>query len=259
MKTTDADNAVQSYREEVLAFAARYYQTEPEFLWRTAPDYAVLRHSDNKKWYGIIMDVPRKRLGLAGDGTVDILDIKCDPILSGSLRMNEGFLPGYHMNHESWITVLLDGTVEKEQIFSLLEMSFERTASRQKKKEIGRHIKKDWIVPANPKYFDLEKAFSENECILWKQSSHVSVGDMVYFYVAAPVSAICYRCQAVEVDIPYLYDDGKVHMNRAMRVKRLKQYAPTLYTLDRLKEYGILAVRGPRRVPDRLRHEIENS
>lgn len=126
------------------------------------------------------------------------------------------------------------------------------------KKEIGRRGQKNWIVPANPKYYDLEKAFSESESILWKQSSRMSVGDTVYLYVAAPVSAICYKCQAIEVDIPYDYDDGKIRMRHVMRLKLLERYAPTLFPFDKLKIYGIFAVRGPRSMPDSLLYVIEN-
>lgn len=134
--------AAKSFRNNILNFAAEQYKTEPEYPWITAPGYAVLRHADNRKWYALIMNVPRERLGLSGAGMIDILDMKCDPILSGSLRLCNGFLPAYHMNHESWLTVLLDGTVEIEQIFSLLEISFEMTASRHTKKKALPHISK---------------------------------------------------------------------------------------------------------------------
>ena len=38
------------------------YKAEPEYLWRRYPDYAVFRHEDNQKWFGIIMDIPRSKL-----------------------------------------------------------------------------------------------------------------------------------------------------------------------------------------------------
>ena len=49
-------------REDILRYARDKYKTEPEYLWRRFPRYAVLRHDDNRKWYGLIMDVPRKNL-----------------------------------------------------------------------------------------------------------------------------------------------------------------------------------------------------
>ncbi|MCH5213316.1 MAG: MmcQ/YjbR family DNA-binding protein [Oscillospiraceae bacterium] len=123
-----------SYRQSVLQFAADKYKTEPEYLWASAPGYAVLRHSDNKKWYAIIMNVPKEKLGLSGKEYIDILDIKIDPVLAGSLQMKKGFMPAYHMHKGNWITVLLDGSVDKEMIYFLLEMSFDLTASKKAQK-----------------------------------------------------------------------------------------------------------------------------
>lgn len=257
MKTTSRKNTSQSYRNEILKFAMKQYGTEPDYPWIGLPNYAVLRHSDNRKWYAIIMDVPRNKLGLSGQTIIDILDIKCDPILGGSLRSDKGILPAYHMHRGNWLTVLLDGSVDLDKIFWLLEMSFDMTASRQKKSLTDTLSNREWIVPANPKYYDLEKAFSGHEMIQWKQSNHILVGDMVYLYVAAPVSAILYKCKAVEVDIPYNYDDGKVHMSRVMKLQLLKKYNKESIGLNKLKEHGIFAVRGPRSMPSSLSNEIE--
>lgn len=190
-----------SYRSEIIAYAEKQYGTTPEYLWQSIPGYAVLRHRDSRKWYGLIMDIPAEKLGIQGKGTVDILEIKCDPILSGSLLNGKGILSAYHMKQGGWISVLLDGSVEKTSIFSLLDMSYELTSKRKKNSRFSQGHQ-EWIVPANPKYYDLQKAFSENEEIIWKQSSNIAVGDVVCLYVAAPVSAVLYRCEATEVNIP---------------------------------------------------------
>lgn len=54
------------------------------------------------------MEVGRDKLGLPGDGEVDILNVKSDPMLIGSYRTQKGFFPAYHMNKENWISILLD-------------------------------------------------------------------------------------------------------------------------------------------------------
>ncbi|MCD8239762.1 MAG: MmcQ/YjbR family DNA-binding protein [Clostridiales bacterium] len=120
-------------RQILFEYAKNKYGTEPEFLWRRYPSYAVLRHSDNKKWYGVVMDVERNKLGLEGGGKVDILDIKCEGLMTDILRTRDGFLTGYHMNKKYWISVLLDGTVSESEVFSLLDMSFELTSVKKKK------------------------------------------------------------------------------------------------------------------------------
>ncbi len=121
-------------REQVLALALEKYGTAPEYLWARTPTYAVLRHP-NKKWYAAVLDVSKRKLGLDSDEVVDILDIQCDPALSGSLRSQPGIFPGYHMNKEKWITVLLDGTVDMAQIEILLDMSYDIAGKKRKKKK----------------------------------------------------------------------------------------------------------------------------
>ena len=78
----------------------------------------------------------RDRLGLPGSGTVDILNVKCDPALGGFLRTREGFHPAYHMNKEKWLTIRLDGSVPEEEIKNLIDLSYDLTAERKEKQKI---------------------------------------------------------------------------------------------------------------------------
>lgn len=112
-------------KEEIFKYVKKLYGTEPEYLWERYPSYAVLRHGRNKKWYAVIMNVAKNKLGLDGSDTVDIIDVKCDPEMVSSLIQSKGFLPGYHMNKGSWITILLDGTVSEAKILDFLDMSYD--------------------------------------------------------------------------------------------------------------------------------------
>lgn len=247
-------------KEQILAYAKKTYHSVPDAPFRTAPSYLVLRHDDTRKWYALFMDVPREKLGLTGGGHVDILNLKCSPILTGSLRMDKGFLPAYHMHRESWITILLDGTVAARDIFPLLDMSY--TLTQEKGRRSGPLFRTtNWLVPANPKYYDLEAAINENaeHSFLWKQSSNIAVGDIVYLYVTAPVSAISYKCRALEVNIPYKYADDHVSMSRVMRLQLLRSYGEKRVGLALMKAHGVYAVRGPRSMPDSLIEELERA
>lgn len=75
----------------------------------------------------LVVEVNAKELGLQEDKTVDVLNILCDPMMIGSLRMKEGFFPAYHMNKANWISILLDGTVSAGEIKPLLELSYQLT------------------------------------------------------------------------------------------------------------------------------------
>ena len=98
------------------------------------PEFAVYRHAGNRKWFALVMSVPRAKLGLDGAGSLDIVNVKCDPLLSGSLRENGGIFPAYHMNKEQWLSAALDNSVDDEVLKMLVQMSFDATAPKPKSK-----------------------------------------------------------------------------------------------------------------------------
>ena len=243
-------------RETIFAYIKKKYKVSPEYPWARYDGNAVFRHSDNKKWFALVMGVEKDKLGLSGAEYVDVINLKIDDMMFRDILVQqEGIIPGYHMNKEHWITVLLDGTVEEAKVYDLIDASFLATASKKKKAKI--RPPKEWIIPANPKFYDVEDAFDNAEIIDWKQSSSVKVGDTVFMYIAAPVSAILYKCKVVEVDIPYDYQDKNLTITTLMKIKLLRRYNRQKFTFDRLKEdYGIYAVRGPRGVPNSLSREL---
>lgn len=112
-------------KDEIIKFITVKYNSGPEYLWKKYPNFCVFRHADNQKWFGIIMTVPRKILKLAGTGDIDIINVKMDNV-EFFLGVN-GILPAYHMNKNNWVSVLLDGTVSKQNVKKLIEMSFNLT------------------------------------------------------------------------------------------------------------------------------------
>ncbi len=268
------------------------YKAEPEFLWKRFPDYAVFRHQDNRKWFAIIMDVPAEKLGLpasygsgpavtetygggkageeSGSGDsfiaelglsgmirnvssrIDVLNIKLDDLfLRDILLQKEGILPGYHLSRGNWISILLDGTVALPEILDLIDISFRTTASKKQRDKV--RPPKDWLIPANPKYYDVIEAFRHEKEIRWKQGAGIRTGDTVFMYVAAPVSAILYRCKVTQTDIPYRGRNKDVNIKTLMMIRLEKCYDPQEFTFRRLnEEFNIFAVRGPRSVPNSL-------
>lgn len=241
-----------SFRDAVLNYVKKKYKTRADYPWKGDRENAVLRHEDNRRWYGLVMEVERSKLGLGGEGKSCVINVKTsDAMLHDVLIRQEGYFPGYHMNKEKWITILLDGTVPFEEICGMIDASFLATASAKKKQKS--RPPKEWIIPANPKYYDIEHAFDEADIIEWKQGSGIRTGDTVFMYVAAPVSAILYQCRVLETDIPYRYQEGKLAINALMKIQLKKRYAGEKFTFEVLKnEYGIFAVRGPRGIPNSL-------
>ena len=238
-----------SYRDQVFEYVKERYGVEPEYLWRRYPDYAVFRHQDNEKWFGVVMTVQRNRLEPDGEGIADILNVKlAEPMLADILIQQPGYYRGYHMNRGCWISVLLDGTIPFPEICRIIDTGYLATASVQTiKKE---RPPKEWIIPANPKYFDIIHAFDDKDVINWKQGNGIKKGDTVFMYVAVPVSAILYQCEVEETDIPYSFHREELTIKALMKIRLKKRFDPALFTFDVLNnEYGIFAVRGPRGIP----------
>ena len=137
----------------------------------------------------------------------------------------EGYFPGYHLSSGSWITILLDGTVPSKEIRDLIDRSFLVTASPKTKQEL--RAPKEWIIPANPHYFDIVHAFDDTDTIHWKQGQSIKKGDTIYMYVGL------------------------------MKIKLQKRYDPEQFPFERLKnDYEIYAVRGPRGIPENLSEDL---
>ena len=239
-------------REVVFEYIKKKYKVSPEYPWAKYDSNAVFRHTDNNKWFALVMDVRKDKLGLSGEEYVDVVNLKVDDMfLRDMLVQQDGIFQAYHMNKQHWITVILDGTVAEDTVFDLIDSSFMATASAKKKQKI--RGAKEWIIPANLKYYDIIHAFDDAEEIDWKQGAGIRAGDTVYMYVASPVSAIMYKCKVTETDIPYRYQDRNLTIKALMKIKLLKRYDPKKYTFDVLKEdYGIYAIRGPRGIPSSL-------
>ena len=239
-------------RQEIIDYIQEKYGSEIEYLWMRYPSYGIFRHADNQKWYALIMDVPKSKLGLPSDVIVDVLNVKLDdPLLRDFLIQREGFLPGYHISRGNWISIVLDGSIELSEIYALIDTSFKVTASAQTKKAI--RPPKEWIIPSNPKYYDSVHAFDHTDEINWKQGRGIKEGDVVYMYIGAPVSAIVYKCVVTKTDIPWEYTKDRLSIFSLMKIRLLKRYDPERFTFERLgAEYDIHAVRGPRGIPRKL-------
>ena len=117
-------------REEIEKYINENYDALQEYPWEKYPRDTTFKHKDNKKWFALIMEISYEKLNINKEGKVDIINLKNVPEMIGGLRKDEGILPAYHMNKEHWITVLLDGTVDKEKICDLIDISYDLTSKR---------------------------------------------------------------------------------------------------------------------------------
>lgn len=110
-----------------------------------------------------------------------------------------------------------------------------------------------WIIPCNPKYYDIVAAFDNLDVIEWNQTTNTSVGDTVYIYVGENYKAIMYKCEVIaanlygnrsEEDYTYYKDLAKDPNARYMKLRLLEKYATDKYPLGELKENGLTSVQG---------------
>jgi raw score 4.76 len=114
--------------QQIFAYAANQYATQPEYLWEKYPEYAILRHGNAKgKWYALIGKISKTKLGLKEEGETDFINLKCPPDMVSILQQSPNFLPAYHMNKTHWLTIVLDHGIEIEEIFKLLDWSYDLT------------------------------------------------------------------------------------------------------------------------------------
>lgn len=78
-----------SQAQMVIEFVRELYGDELEFLWTKFPDNAVWRRKDNKKWYGIILTVAGKKIGLESDGIEEIIDLRMNPAEAKTILSRE--------------------------------------------------------------------------------------------------------------------------------------------------------------------------
>ncbi len=119
-------------RNDLDRYITETYGVLGETPWQQYPSHRVYRHCNNKKWFAVIMELPKEKIGLQGQESIQVVNVKCEPLMIGSLLQEQGIYPGYHMNKNHWITLLLDGTLEEDKLKWLLDMSFDLTNGKRR-------------------------------------------------------------------------------------------------------------------------------
>ena len=100
---------------------------KPDFMWDKFPDYGVFKNSKSSKWYGMVGDINYSKLDANINKPVEIINLKLDKKKIPELIKKDGFFPAWHMNKQSWITIVLDETLTDSEIMDLVEESYSYT------------------------------------------------------------------------------------------------------------------------------------
>ena len=211
------------------------YNVIPEFLWESNPNYGIFRNKSSNKWFGVIMNIDRSKLNPNESGEVEVLNVKLDDLVNTYLK-EEGIYPAYHMSKKSWVSITLDNTLSNKEIMSLIEISFDLS-----------NRKKEWIIPANPKYYDIVNAFNDRDTITWRKSHNFMINDIVYIYITEPYAYIMFKCVVISLD------------EEIIKLKLIKRYNDNEFTFERLKNCGVKSVRSPRGITSKLSEELNKN
>ena len=122
-------------RQNLFVHIADTYGITPDYPFEEDFVTAVFRHTGNRKWFAIAMRIPRAKLGLTGEGHVDVVNLKVSPDMLPGLWQEAGVFPAYHMNKTHWVTVALDGTASEDTVAFLTGVSFDLTAAKIRKRK----------------------------------------------------------------------------------------------------------------------------
>lgn len=118
------------YSNLVIKYIKNKYNDELEYLWEKFDDNAIWRNKENQKWYGLLLTVQKNKLGLEGEDKVEIIDLRLEPGKIDKLVDNVNYFSGYHMNKKHWITIKLDGSVDINKIYELIDNSYNLSKSK---------------------------------------------------------------------------------------------------------------------------------
>ena len=114
-----------NYTKEIITYVKNKYGDKLEFLWEKSPKNAVIRRKSTKKWYAAILTLSKRKLNLDSDEIIEIINLHNSPEEIEKLIDNKKYFPAYHMNKKHWCTIYLDGTVGLEEIYKLIDISYE--------------------------------------------------------------------------------------------------------------------------------------
>ncbi|WP_338993166.1 MmcQ/YjbR family DNA-binding protein [Fusobacterium animalis] len=114
-----------NYTKEIINYIKNKYGDELEFLWEKSPKNAVVRRKSSNKWYVVLLTISKRKISLNSDEIIEIINLHNNPEEIKKLIDYKKYFPAYHMNKKHWCTICLDGTVNLEEIYKKIDISYE--------------------------------------------------------------------------------------------------------------------------------------
>jgi Uncharacterized protein conserved in bacteria len=113
-------------RKEAVDFCKRFENIYEDYPFRDL-NWTTMRHMGNKKVFAWIYERE----------DYIWINVKCDTNWRDFWRDTyKSVIPGYHLNKEHWNSIILDGTVNEEDIQRMIQESYDLTKPKNRKGKI---------------------------------------------------------------------------------------------------------------------------
>lgn len=109
-------------RQQVIDFCLSLNDTYEDYPFHDY-NWTVMRHRGNKKMFAAICE----RLGNIW------VNVKCNPDNAFMWReIFDSVIPAYHMNKKHWNSIILDGSIPRDEIQTMVKDSYELTKPKKR-------------------------------------------------------------------------------------------------------------------------------
>lgn len=116
------------------------YGESPDFPFTDSKykHLGVFRYQENKKWYGLVMNVNKSVFGEEyKDIYIDVINVRIDENKRNLIINNKNIFPSYHMNKMKWVSILLDESLADFEVMNYIDYSrnfmINKTIKKRKK------------------------------------------------------------------------------------------------------------------------------
>ncbi len=105
-------------KNDIIEYSLSLGNTFADYPFPDDIESVTMKHSENKKWFALIMNVKGKLY----------INVKTDPCYSDLLRKSYDYIiPAYHMNKEHWNSIIVQEGIDEELVKELINQSYELT------------------------------------------------------------------------------------------------------------------------------------
>ncbi|WMJ24084.1 MmcQ/YjbR family DNA-binding protein [Paludicola sp. MB14-C6] len=106
-------------KQELIDYCLTYPSTYLDYPFDE--EWAAIRHQSNKKTFAFLYHRNHQLC----------MNLKCNPMEADFFRsVFSAVTPAYHMNKTHWNTVTIDGSMDENQIYDLIQISYQLTKAK---------------------------------------------------------------------------------------------------------------------------------